>query len=331
MTQRQSVRLCVALIFLLAGLVSVPGPIISKVTTYNKTNIYGTNTTVVICGSGDAKFKILEAIFHSSSIIILGVVCISTSVIYTMIGCDLYRHWGTYPVAFNQDGDDGADHHSDFSSQTIHESAEGGRVRTSRRGTQIISAKDAKNLNETRVTEIGDVNGANGVKETAELKEANTQDETEFSRTAKKNSSLSRPVNRAWTLTMRDRLTSIRIGTSAFISRTGSMFSNVGRPNSRRRRIHAKRFPYKTIIWFILTVVFILTNVTSLALAMIYEPDYLMDLEPKIYAVILCFQKIIYINNIINPLVYYLLDKHFRHVCRNIVPRLKARFAECGT
>ena len=277
MTQRQVIRLCVAFIFLLPGLVSAPGLLISDVRTLNKTNVYGTNTTIVICWSRQGlEYAVLTLIFQVTTVLMLLVVCISTSVLYTLIGCDLYRHWGTYPVAIPPDG---KRHHSDCSIQTLPYALDRRTThRTRRRGTQIISAKAAKEA----------------LQNTSEQQEAD-----------RKESSCPAPLP---------------VGGSSLINH-----------RNIRRKTRVKRFPNKTIIWFILTVIFIVTHITSLVLAFVYTPDYLLTLEPNTYVVILCFQKITYINHIINPMVYFILDRHFRHVCRNIVPRLKVRFAECGT
>ncbi|WAR28760.1 hypothetical protein MAR_014464 [Mya arenaria] len=119
-----------------------------------------------------------------------------------------------------------------------------------------------------------------------------------------------------------------QVSSSSLVSKFSSSPSRKRRTLSRQNSgFGLRRFPYKTLIWFILTVVFILTNIVSLVLAA--TDSGLAEKDPKSYAIYASFHRLYFINNIINPVVYFILDQHFRSVCRNIKPRLKARFSDC--
>ncbi|KAL3870303.1 hypothetical protein ACJMK2_038379 [Sinanodonta woodiana] len=75
-------------------------------------------------------------------------------------------------------------------------------------------------------------------------------------------------------------------------------------------------FPYKTLIWFILTVMFISTRILYCALSLV-QYDILSFPHPLL-TLIYFFYRLYFINSVINPFVYAILDSRFRCSFRRI-------------
>jgi len=83
------------------------------------------------------------------------------------------------------------------------------------------------------------------------------------------------------------------------------------------RRAQSRRFPIKTLIWFTLTVIFIGTNVLSFIFAKCM--DGVNEFGPAKYALFMSFRKLYYVNSIVNPIVYFILDQTFRKASLSLV------------
>ncbi|XP_052783023.1 neuropeptides capa receptor-like [Mya arenaria] len=70
-------------------------------------------------------------------------------------------------------------------------------------------------------------------------------------------------------------------------------------------------FSYKTLIWFILTLIHVSTNALSLVVESIFPDFSVLDIQT--YSWVNVVNNFYLINNIINPFVYTALDKRFRH------------------
>ncbi|XP_052783219.1 5-hydroxytryptamine receptor 4-like [Mya arenaria] len=310
MTQRVAFWLCMGLTLVVACVVSTPGPVMSKILETNKTNMHGTNTTVYVCGMHEEyENHPLRFVFNMTSVVILVGVSVSTVVMYSLIACQLRRHWGAFPVTFRQDS--GKESHSEFTSESCPTHS------TVTAKSSMDSAKSHAIMKDIPLDDVKDKDGTL------------TSKSGSLTRTPppllKQGSSNSMVKEKG---VFRKTLLNNR-GESSVKSKTGSIFSTRSTISRQGSRTGLRRFPYKTLIWFILTLVFILTNILSIALAFVFPPHIVMNMHPQPYALYSAFQKLFYINNIINFFIYAILDKHFRHVCRNIGPRLKARFAEC--
>ncbi|KAH3802816.1 alpha-2A adrenergic receptor-like [Dreissena polymorpha] len=82
-------------------------------------------------------------------------------------------------------------------------------------------------------------------------------------------------------------------------------------------------FPTKTIIWFILTIVYIVTYLTHNILS--FGVSKIVTTTPGLFVTFSFFYRIYFINHIINPLVYAIFLKSFRTSCKNICPVLKSK------
>ncbi|KAL3862604.1 hypothetical protein ACJMK2_008561 [Sinanodonta woodiana] len=95
--------------------------------------------------------------------------------------------------------------------------------------------------------------------------------------------------------------------------------------NKTRRNVNSQstgserigRFPYKTIIWFVLTIIFIVTYVLYAALS--FNPNVIINLSPRLLTLYLFFFRLYFINSVINPLIYALLDSTFRRSCKRLL------------
>ena len=86
-------------------------------------------------------------------------------------------------------------------------------------------------------------------------------------------------------------------------------------------------FPTKTIIWFILTIVFIISYMTHLVLAL--KVADIVHMTPTQFACFSFFYRIYFFNHMINPVVYAIFVKRFRASCRSVFPTLKTRLGNC--
>lgn len=96
---------------------------------------------------------------------------------------------------------------------------------------------------------------------------------------------------------------------------------------SQSPMLHRQGFPTKTIIWFILTVVFIISYMTHLVLAL--KVSAIVNMTPSQFAWFSFFYRIYFFNHMINPLVYAIFVKRFRESCRSVFPTLKSRLSNC--
>ncbi|KAL4232208.1 hypothetical protein ACF0H5_009783 [Mactra antiquata] len=103
--------------------------------------------------------------------------------------------------------------------------------------------------------------------------------------------------------------------------------TNVHKKSNRLKRISkqgiSKRVKRKTLIMFILTIVFILTTILYMTLLSFIarSDDILQHMSPGGKAIYFFFFRLYFINHVINPVVYGILDPKFRKIMSSI--RLK--------
>ncbi|XP_052787775.1 alpha-2A adrenergic receptor-like [Mya arenaria] len=86
---------------------------------------------------------------------------------------------------------------------------------------------------------------------------------------------------------------------------------------------NSKHFPTKTIIWFILTIVFIVTYIAHTILTL--NVGKIVNMSPSEFTLFSFFFRIYFLNHVINPLVYAIFVKRFRSSCRNVFPMLLSK------
>ena len=85
----------------------------------------------------------------------------------------------------------------------------------------------------------------------------------------------------------------------------------------------SRQIPYKTTIWCILTLLFIVTYLIYAVLTFIVPS--MSTMEPESFMIYYLFYRLYFINNIINPFIYACLDKRFQVSCRNFVAVLRRK------
>lgn len=295
-TPQLALRLCVFLSFFLSVILSVPGAVMCGIKQDNMTNINNNQTTVYVCETEERyKEHILRHVYKFSFIFLLVGVSLACIVMYILIGLQIAKHWGSVPVNFRKDS--GKDQNSDFSSETF------GKLR-SESGNPVdrshSSASDSVNMI-NQPSSPGALDSPTRKKRPPLVRQGTSVDDpkTAQKRLVKQMSSVSSGS--------RDDASTRRRN----MSRSASGFG-------------LRRFPYKTLIWFILTLVFIVTYILYLVLAT--KVPMLTHMDVPSFTLFQSFYRLYFINNIINPIVYALLDKNFRKACKNLGPRLKERF-----
>jgi hypothetical protein len=77
------------------------------------------------------------------------------------------------------------------------------------------------------------------------------------------------------------------------------------------------KFPAKTLVWFVLTLIFIVTFMTHLGLTFKVTKTVAMSTNELFW--FLLFYRLYFINHIINPVVYATFLKNFRSSCRRLL------------
>ena len=88
---------------------------------------------------------------------------------------------------------------------------------------------------------------------------------------------------------------------------------------------HLRRLRRKTLIMFILTAVFIFTTVLYLTLLNLIANDVLQTLSKTQKSVYFFFFRLYFINHVINPFLYGMLDPQFRRVLKQTFMAIKHR------
>ncbi|KAL3886215.1 hypothetical protein ACJMK2_026223 [Sinanodonta woodiana] len=98
-------------------------------------------------------------------------------------------------------------------------------------------------------------------------------------------------------------------------ARTVTLDSHIAHISKR----HPSNYPIssyrKTLIWFIVTVIFVLTHLLYSALAL--KIDAIFTMRPSEFAVFSFFFRIYFVNSMANPIVYACLFERFRKVCKD--------------
>ncbi|KAH3788157.1 hypothetical protein DPMN_166289 [Dreissena polymorpha] len=319
---RLALRLCVVLSFLVPIVLAVPGVIMSGIRQAHMLNERGQNTTVYICSTEEKFHKHpMRVIYKYTFMILLIGVSTACIVMYILIGKQIFSHWGTMPVSFRKDSN--REYNSECSSDTFgkvvpQSTNKSANNETSNRVSSETKSSDVDPCPPSPIVRPG---GAKTASESprrarAQLVKQSTLDEGDKEKMQKKLikqlSSVSASSGRS--LVVNNDTSSSAASRRRTMSRQASGFG-------------LKRFPYKTLIWFVLTLVFIVTYILYLALST--KVDTITKLSPSSFALFEAFFRLYFLNNIINPLVYALLDKNFREACRTIGPRLKDRWREC--
>ena len=102
---------------------------------------------------------------------------------------------------------------------------------------------------------------------------------------------------------------------STFLADTPNTTQSSEKPKGKK---HAKRIRRKTLIMFILTAVFIVTTILYLTLLSFIAKDILQNLTNAQKAVYFFFFRLYFINHVINPILYGILDQQFLQILKQV-------------
>ena len=269
-------------------LMCVPAPVLCGIITANKTNIYNTTTTVYMC-TAEKKFQksVWRWLYKSTLTLCLLVISVALIVMYSMIGWTVIRHWKTRSAG------------STVKFETNKSDEVSDRVEVDKLTDDCFSPEDMKTLT---------CNPENGkqVQGKCDKKDGKIRQHAQkFSSLSLSSSSMRRNMIR--------RDSEMRKGSDSSF-----------RTYSLRRRSStgtARKLPYKTLIWIILTFVFIFTYFLYAILSFIVPNVYKMS--PGRFTIYSLFYRLYFINNAINPVVYGLLDIRFQNSCKRLLTAIK--------
>ncbi|KAL4231560.1 hypothetical protein ACF0H5_009141 [Mactra antiquata] len=290
-----AMRLCVFLSFFVSIILSVPGAVMCGIKRANMTDMYVNQTTTVFVCETEDRFKdhILRTLYKYNFILLLVGVSIACIVMYILIGLQIARHWGSVPTNFRKDS--GKDQNSDFTSETF------GKMKS---GSDNREKSDSKVSISTNITDSP----------------TNSPSPSKPKRP---------PLVRQGTSVDDEKAAKKRLVKQLSAASAGSRDDGTARRRNMSRSASGfglRKFPYKTLIWFILTLVFIITYILYLGLST--KTSQLTKMDVPQFTLFQSFYRLYFINNIINPIVYALLDKNFRKATRTLGPRIKQRFRD---
>lgn len=277
---------------LLSFLFSIPAPILCGVTEHLKNNFNGANITVYVC-SAEKKYhhSVFRYTYKFGLSVLLVIIAVALIVMYVMIMRVVIKHWGK------------------------RESGETIRFDTSRTPVQSADKVEIE-----RLTENGD----------AFLNIKTIEGEAHvnaYHKVCLNGSEMNRKINEE-TKRLRSPSTNSMSSMKGRFSVKRSSSDVSFRARIMRRKSSsgaAGRLPYKTLIWFVLTLIFLVTFIINAVLSFMTTGEY--QLSPTQLFWYLLFFRIYFINNIINPIIYAWLDKRFKRSLKNMLRDIKEKFS----
>ena len=312
-----ALKLCILLAFVVPVLLSWPGAMMCGIKEANKTNIYNTTTVVYLCATEPVYEKsIWRYIYKYTFVILLVGVSICCLVIYVLIGCQIKRHWSSVPANFRKDS--GKDINSDYSSDTF------GSIK--KQSERTSSTSDGRNC------VINNVSIDTLKKATVDRTESNASEKANLNgQTAKLAPKVERTnsdADKKAREKLIKQLSNVSLSSLNKIRKESISSTAARRTMSRSNSgFGMRKFPYKTLIWFTLTMIFVITYIMYLVLAI--KVPKLIHMDTTSFTIFSFFYRLYFLNNIVNPVVYFILDERFRKACKTIVPLIKMRLRTC--
>ena len=292
----QALKILCIVVFV-SFVICLPAPILCGISTAKKTNIYNTTTTVYMC-TAEKKFQksVWRWLYKSTLTLCLVIVSVALIVLYSLIGRTVIRHWRS---------------RSSGSSVVKFECNKSGevsdRVEVDKLSDEVFNPEDIKALTCNPENIENDKKNKNKHigKERQPLRKKSSLSQTSISQKSK-------------------------IVSRGSDARKGSDLSF--QTHALRRRSSttgAGKVPYKTLIWLILTLVFIFTYLLYAILSFIVPNVYKMG--PVKFMIYSLFYRLYFVNNVINPIIYGLLDKRFQSSCKRLLAMLSRGKRNCCT
>jgi len=103
--------------------------------------------------------------------------------------------------------------------------------------------------------------------------------------------------------------------------RKSSLAAQFHRQQSSSSSISHQKLPYKSMIWIILTLIFLVTFFINAGLSFLSTKAH--TFEPSALLWYLIFYRLYFVNNAINPLIYALIDNRFKRSCKTLICRAR--------
>ncbi|XP_052771513.1 G-protein coupled receptor 84-like [Mya arenaria] len=280
-------------------MVSLPAPVMCGIQQSNKTNIYGTNTTVFVCSAEEQYQRHTgRFVYKFGMSALLVIVSIAFIVMYVFIIKTVVRHWGRGP---------------------------GESVRFEVRETRSPEVSEAERISPDNQDDVFKANpveypgkDTNRVSIKITDKRAVSRKESDLS-----NSSSANKTRVEAKCSIASSNLSYKYRYKAFRSFSSSSSASRRRSSSGM----SGKIPYKTLIWFILTLIFLVTFCINAGLSFLSTREHLF--EPVSILWFQIFLRLYFINNIINPVIYAALDKRFKSSSKYLFQKMKSKICKC--
>ncbi|KAH3886774.1 uncharacterized protein LOC127865201 [Dreissena polymorpha] len=306
-----------AAVLIFSILVSVPAPIMCGIQEVDKENIYGTNTVVYIC-SAEEQFQkhIIRYVYKFGMTVLVVGVSLAFIVMYVLIIRTVFRHWNRR-----------------MSGETIRFEVKS----RSNSAERVENFRLSGTLDD--VFEDNEPHANDELKEKRPLSCAQKENATPKTKLTVKDQRPPRKSSSISISSATDRARNVRkvsfmsMNPSAIKTRPSFHRSSTDssiRSDTLRRRSSSttsEKLPYKTMIWFILTLIFVLTFIIHSGLSFLTTKEHVF--KPQTLFWFLLFFRLYFVNNIINPMIYALLDKRFKGSCKSLWLRCKLKMSKC--
>ena len=299
---------CAVAMVIFSFVAAVPAPFICGLQETNMTNIHKTLTTVTVCSAEDRFLKNKQYVYKFGMSLLLLSVSLALIVMYTLIIKTIAHHWkrrtSTYTIRFEAT--------LNRPKYSFNEN-----VPTPIDGDVDKDTNDttSSNTNVKRPCTLG-----HNLMSNRQHEQSQTNCKISFSTLALEQPPLD--ISHAKP-DQYDKKVGHPSTTLSSRNRPPSKPS-FGRQQSGSSTIGHQRLPYKSIIWIILTLIFLVTFFLCAGLSFLSTKTH--TFEPPTLLWYLIFYRLHYINNIINPLVYALLDTRFKRSCKTLLFRAKRVF-----
>ncbi|KAH3803051.1 alpha-2A adrenergic receptor-like [Dreissena polymorpha] len=292
MNPELAVRILLGVAFLFPILLAIPGTIMCGIKTTEMRNKYGTTTTIQLCETEERFEKtVWRAIYKWVFVMLLCGISLAYIVLYTFVMIEATKQIRAIARQRQSSFD------VTFSSGIYEPNA---IVHEPMNGSQILKmSPETDGLMSSNGGEGGD-----------------NEEETETSGTVaeSRNKNVKHSSNGLLRLAdLPKKKLSKQISLRSIRSQT--------------QLVKRREFPTKTLIWFILTIVFIITYLAHIILAL--KVDKIVFMTPREFSSFSFFFRIYFFNHMINPIVYAIFVKRFRTSCKNILPTMYNKLRQC--
>ena len=288
MTPSLSVKILVVVAVMLPVILAVPGTLMCGINTTNMTNIYGGQTKIHLCETEEQyETSIWRSIYKILLIVINCVISITYVILYTFVMKAAARHIRSMRLQRHNYSIDGSFMSSIYDPNVIV-------------STDIDCDATENGIQQQNNKQVADTNGIIPLKHLQHCIITQSRQTIDSCNDSVKSGD------------SKSNLSNGRFGLKSF--------------KSYKTDFRRRGFPTKTMIWFTLTVVMIVTYLTNAILTL--QVTKIVSMTAKEFSTFSFFYRIYFINHMINPLIYAIFVKTFRHSCKHIFLIFKSKITK---